>query len=40
MAVVTIADSAALQGKQRALFDSLAGLRSVIDAYCGGAESA
>ncbi|HYK62878.1 MAG TPA: ATP-dependent sacrificial sulfur transferase LarE, partial [Bryobacteraceae bacterium] len=40
MAVVAIADSAALQGKQRALFDSLAGLRSVIVAYSGGADSA
>ena len=40
MPVVAIADSAALESKQRALFDSLAGLRSVIVAYSGGADSA
>jgi len=40
MAVVAIADPAALEGKQRALLDSLAGLRSVIVAYSGGADSA
>jgi uncharacterized protein len=40
MAVVAIADSAVLESKQRALFDSLAGLRSVIVAYSGGADSA
>jgi uncharacterized protein len=40
MAVVAIADAAALEGKQRALFDSLAVMRSVIVAYSGGADSA
>jgi len=40
MPFVAIADSAALESKQRALFDSLAGLRSVIVAYSGGADSA
>jgi pyridinium-3,5-biscarboxylic acid mononucleotide sulfurtransferase len=40
MSVVTIADPAALEGKQRALFDSLAAMRGVIVAYSGGADSA
>jgi uncharacterized protein len=40
MSVVAIADPAALEGKQSALFDSLAGMRGVIVAYSGGADSA
>jgi uncharacterized protein len=40
MAVVAIADPTALEGKQRALLDSLAVMRGVIVAYSGGADSA